>query len=121
MKFHVLIDGDDGKEFIEVDGELVDVGYDIKAFVTDWTYSKDGYEMWRVVDVATGARLSDIHGTKDEAISIAASRLECTGLNCHKRRQEHFRILYGSPPALEIEVIKEPETYSGELSTCQRW
>ena len=98
MKFHILIVRDGNMEFVEVDGQLVDVGYDIKAFVTNWTFSNHRYAIWRVVDLITGARLSRFCDSKREAVKYGKRTVK-DNIEEYGNKQAEFTALYGSPPS----------------------
>lgn len=114
-RFHRLQIIDGVPTFSEVEGEAVEIGEGIKAF-----FVRPPSGEWSCLyDVVSGARLTDIMDTDGEAVLSATNYLEAYGVNSHKRHQEHFRILYGSPPEIEIEIIQGPQS-PGELETCGR-
>lgn len=118
MKFHILEVRKGKPSFREVTGEAVEIGEGIQAF-----FMRPLSGEWHCLyDVVSGARLTDVMDTDDAAILSARGYLKVCGVNFHKRRQEHHRILYGSPPEIEIEIIQEPVDLvdPGEIETCSR-
>lgn len=113
-RFHVLEVREGEASFREVEGEAVGIGMGVQAF-----FIRPPSGEWHCLyDVVSGARLTDLMDTDAEAVLAAMNTLEIHGVNTYKRRQEHFRILYGRPPEPEIEILQEPQE-PGEITTCR--
>ena len=93
--------------FIEVEGELVDLGFGVQGFVTNG--SAPGGEAlfwraenWRVVHLETGARIAGVCRNKARAIGLAKDRM-VANQNRYEERREMFIREFGKSPAVEVE------------------
>lgn len=103
QKFYILEinHGVHDPRFVEVQGEIVDVGEGFEAFVRNKALPSDITDWWQITDLATGAKLSGVFGTRLEAIQDARKNLAVHGLDEYKQRQETGFELYGRSPAVE--------------------
>lgn len=118
-RFHRLKIVDGKPVFEEVVGEAVTIGDGIEAF-----FVRPPSGEWSCLyDAKTGARITDVFDTDDEAIDSAKRAI------VHAESEEGatvgwwayqvmFAQRFGAPPE-EVEVIQEPPT-PGEIRTCVR-
>lgn len=112
--------------FVKVPGEIVDIGKEIRAFASNGSDPDKPLEFWRITDLITGERVSDIFGTKEEAIADARERAAKETIEDIRRWQRMAIDDHNISPAVkdevidlldeEIEIIQEPR--EPEIKTC---
>lgn len=113
-RFHRLQIIDGVPTFIEVAGELIEIGEGIQAF-----FIRPPSGIWPCLyDVPSGARITDVCETDIEARVVAEALLKESGILRWRDNQMAFSAKYGLPPEV-IEIIQEPQG-PGEIETCRR-
>lgn len=101
QKFYILEVEGDVHRFVEVDGEMVDLGFgEIKAFVRNAADPGDVFERWTVYDLATGATMSRCMGTRIEAVNYAKKQLG-RNIGEYAERVAVGKDRFGLSPAVE--------------------
>ena len=98
---YILAREGDQYQFVKVQGEMVDIGFEITAFA----YNSEGHgnplEFWNVFDLETGRRLGETRARKEEALELVRGLVAKAGLESYREQQEKMSQKYGKSPAVE--------------------
>lgn len=86
-------------QFVKVKAAMVDIGFDIKAFIYSGDDPDSFLRFWKVYDLATGLSVGNGYVVKADAIEAARSGLADKGIDTYIAQQRLKLEKYGSSPA----------------------
>ena len=99
-RLYILQAEGDQSRFVQVDGDVVEVSEGIDAFITRGNYPDNPRGFWRIVDICSGARLTDLCETKEAAVDSAKARVGQLGIDAYLRNRAECLDRFGFSPAI---------------------